>query len=305
MKELKEKIKELQKENRWIEIVHILDPQLLENSPQWGDIFFIRAAGFAHSQLRHLPEAERYYGRWMELEPKSAAAQYSMGYLFYLQKDFAKALDWYDKALALFPDYLICLYRKGVILVAQEKARQALEVLKHARGIFESSKSGDFRRRNFKTYVKLLFQLGKAYSQLHLYKKAIGVFQELVNLDKRRYVANLFKFYNLGKNYLELGQFEKAVSYLKQALRENDKAEFVWERLGRVYHAREDYGEALKHFARALDCRRAPYIFVSRAQTYLAMGEIEKAKRDFHTALKRDQKSRHKIYLVVPEKVGF
>ena len=299
MPNLKEQIKALQKENRWIDIVQLVDPYLLPEEPGWKDRELVRAAGFAHSQLRHFPEAEKLYRRWLELEPDSAAARYSLGYLEYLQNHFPEALKWYDEALEKFPDYLVCLYRKGVILVHQEKSHPALDTLLRVREIYEKSHDANFRKRNFKTYIKSLFQLGKAYHQLHLYEKAIDVFKQFLQMDKRDFVENLFKYYNLGKNYLELHRLDEAVHFLNRALEENNHKEFVWERLGRVYHVKKDYGEALKHFARALDCRRVPYIFVSRAETYLAMGEIEKAKRDFHIALKRDRKSRHKIYLTL------
>jgi len=299
MQKVIEKIKDLQKKNRWIDIVQLSDPYLLPEKSGWANVELLRAAGFAHSQLRHFPEAERYYRRWIQLEPQSPSAWYSMGYLFYLQKRFPEALDAYEKALKIFPDYLVCLYRKGVILVYQEKGRQAADVLRRLRELYESSKDTNYRRRNFRTYVKAIFQLGKAYYQLHLYQKAVDLFTTLIQIDKKDFVKKTFKLYNLGKNYLELGRLDEAIAYLKEALKTNEQKEYIWERLGRAYHVKKDYGEALKHFARALDCKRVPYIFVSRAETYLAIGEVEKARHDFHTALKRDRKGRHKIYLLL------
>lgn len=58
---------------------------------------------------------------------------------------------------------------------------------------------------------------------------------------------------NLAVRYLQRGELETALQYLKKAILEDDRVDFVWSNLGVVYARRGDYEAAEFAYRRALD----------------------------------------------------
>src|SRR5580765_1672241 len=111
--------------------------QLLREMPESGDIQFSEnpaveqamRAGEAAFSRRDFDEAIKNYSRAAELEPKNYAAVLFIGNTFHKKNDFARAGEWYEKAIPLDPN-IETAYRYYAEMLAREgnmaKARTML-----------------------------------------------------------------------------------------------------------------------------------------------------------------------------------
>ena len=297
MERLNEEIKALEKANNWPGIVNLLKPLCVEGGELWNDPAAISSLGFAYTQLKKLPEAEALYRRWIEIEPDRAQPFYSLGYVFYQRQQWEEAIHWFEQALRLHPNYLVCLYRLAYAYYQFRKAKKAKNALIRARQVYESSVDERFLKRNRKTYIRVLFLLGKVLLALKEYQKAYSLFCSVLELDDRRYIDREHKLYELAKAQTHLGEYSAALKSLEQALHPRFPQPYMLDLQGRIYHRMGEYQKALASYNRALRFRQFDYILMDRAQTHLAMGKVNRAVDDLHWALKRSRKSKHKILL--------
>lgn len=299
MNQIKKKLEELRSACDWQGTLRFVEEQL-ETAPESARPDLYSAAGFAYCQLGQFQKAISYYELWKELEPNSAAARYCLGYAYAQMKRYTEAIAWFDQALNLYPKYIVCLYRKGMALMAWGKPKLASECFEKAIQAYAEAKE-DARRANQKYLVKSTFELGKALSQCRHHRKALKMFQWVLENDQKGYIDVHFVHYNLGKTYLELKELDLAEEQLRLALKGHEDKEYVWERLGRVAHEKRDFATALQHYARALQCRYVAYVLVSRAETHLAMNNPSLAVKDLLDALRRDRLGKHKIWIRLAE----
>jgi tetratricopeptide (TPR) repeat protein len=299
-KKILEELFQLKKENQWQTIIRKFDSLLQPGTEEWHWVDLLKEIGFAHSQLGHFQRALELYLRWLELQPDRPQPPYSIGFIHYVQKDYRTAIQWFNRALEKYPGYLICRYRKGFALLATQKPSLARKEFEFVIEAYENLQDEDQKRRLRKTYIRALFEDGKACFQLRRYLEAVKRFERVLHLDRFHFIEPVFKYYNLGKSFLEMGNGEAARKYLERALRCKPERDFVWERLGRLYHRLlRNPVEAERCFEKALECRRAPYILVSRGLFYLDRKNEAAAIRDLHEALRKDKKGKHKIYLIL------
>ena len=295
--DLNEQIKALERENNWPGIVRLLEARCQPDGDLWNDGAAMNTLGFAYTQLQQLEKAEKAYLRWIEIEPDRAQPFYSLGYVYHLRENWEEAIRWYRQALRLFPDYLVCLYRIGYAYYAFRKSYKAKNALIRAKRVYEISVDEKFLRRNRKTYVRVLFLLGRVHLVLKQPEEAERLFRTVIELDEKDYVKPEFKRYELAKALTARGEYRQALKIAQTALNPRFPQPYVLDFMGRVHHRMGEYRQAIQMYNRALSIRRLDYIYMNRAQTHLKLGEINRAIRDLNEALKRTHKSRHIIYL--------
>ncbi|GAB4380754.1 MAG: hypothetical protein Kow0042_31020 [Calditrichia bacterium] len=291
------KLNQFRRENNWLAIVNLLAPLCREGTEGWHDPDLLSEYGFALSQVNRLVQAEQVYQRWADLQPRSARARYCLGYVFYLRQDWENAIERFQTALELWPEYFVCLYRLAYAYYQWNKPQRSIEPLQRALSLYESHTDEDWQRRNAKNYVKSMFLLGKAFLITSQPEEALICFQNVLRLDERNYIKPEFKLYEIGKTLGELQQYAKAIATLKRALNPRFPQPYILDRLGRVYHKAGKYSEALQTYNQAVNIRQLPFILFNRAETLLALGQTAEAIADLHAALKRDNKGKHKILL--------
>lgn len=299
MSDLNTKLKELQQKRQWQKIVELVQERL-KNAQGREQQTLLSFGGFANSQLARYDEALRLYMEWARLAPRSATARYCLGFVYAQKEAYEQAIAWYDQALELRPRYIVCLYRKGVALLKWGKARKAIPVFRAAIDAYAESRE-DVKRANQKYLVKATFELGKAYNATGQPHMAAKMFGWVLDHDKKGYIDPHHEHYNLGKAYLESGDYAEAERSLRRALEHAPDKEYIWERLGCVAHRQKRYQEALDRYQRALRCRYVPYVLVSRAETHVAMGNHDLAVKDLLEAVKRDRLGKHKIWIRLAE----
>ena len=293
-------INELKRENNWQEILCRFDHLVQPGTEMWKDAELVKELGFAHSQMGNTEKALKLYRRWQELEPEKAQPHYAMGYVYYLRKEFQKAVECYDKALECYPGYMVCHYRKGVVLLAMGKSQLAHREFKWVIDEYEALRDEDKLRRMKKTYIRALYGDGKACYRMRKYKDAEERFRKVLRYDKKNWFKPIFKYYSLGKVCIELGKAEEAENLLQRARELKPQKDYIWDRLGRMYHRlKGDMLRAEECYRKALECRRVPYVLVNRALLYLDGGKEREALMDLQEALRKDKKGKHKILLIL------
>lgn len=285
-----------QKENRWQEIIDYLKPKI-ENGE--GNASYFSALGFAYSQFDKYDEARYCYKQWLELEPHRAQPYYSIGYTFYDNGQWAEAIDWYDQALEIFPDYIVCLYRKGVAQLNMLKSKKAKETLSKAINVYQNITDEKWLKSQAKYYLKSIFYLGKAYYDLEQYQNALSCFKKVSNEDKRHYLAWHIKDYNLAKGFYGIKKYHEAEKILTRLSKNKMSKNYVYALLAQVQAAKNETGKAFASFETALKKYPAAYIYSRRAALHEKQGDLNKAIADYHQALRRDRVGKHKTLLAL------
>ena len=296
---MKKKLTELRKNNNWQGIIGLLQPRCAPGLPGWQDAELLGSLGFAHSQTGKLDAAEKYYRRWVEVESDRARPLYCLGYIFYLKENWREAIRWFEQALKLFPEYLVCRYRLGYAFWAFDKPRKSKPHLEKVLSLYRQNSDPEYRRKQKKTYCKATFLLAKVYYKIKEPHNAHPLLQELLVEDKKDFVPLPHKLYAMGKVLCALKREQQALDMLHQALNPHHPQHYVYDQMGRVYHQLKEYRQAVQMYQKALQARQLPYILYDRALSYFADGQIAPAQADLHQALKRDRKAKHKIYLLL------
>lgn len=291
---IKTQIQNLEKRNQWQQIIDLLKPIVEQEK---ADAEILRALGFAYSQLDRYDEARYCYKQWLELEPNRAQPYYNIAYTFYDAGQWKEAVEWFDKALEISPDYLVCLYRKGVALYMDGKTRKAKDTLRQAVIVYQNFNDGDFKRRLNKYYYRSIFYLGKSYLGVGSFKNARACFEKVLQEDRRNYIDKLFVKYNLALSLTRLKEFDAAENIVRELASRNQRAEWLYDFWGRLLIDQKRYAEAIEKLNMALRIRMQPYILIDRARANYFSGERAAAKHDLHEALRRDRKGKHKILL--------
>lgn len=115
----------------------------LDDTPEddtWNSTELLYEIGRAFGMLGNEEKVERYLLRCAELAPRRAAVFHcAIGWYFQRKKKWTKAVRWYDRALASFPTYHLCLFRRGYCLEKLHRPREAVEALTRARAIWDGA----------------------------------------------------------------------------------------------------------------------------------------------------------------------
>jgi len=175
----------------------------------------------------------------------------------------------------------LCYYR-GEWQKAFETAQKGSELAK---------KTGEVTRIAWNEWI-----LARYYEGMGEVRKAISIFDDVLALDKRAknttHIA--YPLHGLGACYLWLGEWDKSLQYLMEALDIAEKArglyiivsELATQSLGELFMEMEDYVEAEKYLnqcnnisekAGRIDNQYSE-VFPALSKLYLKKGAIEKAK---------------------------
>jgi len=272
--------KEFQDKNDWENAIKEY-VRALEIIPDDKDV--MASVGFCYSRDRDHRKAIEIYLNLMNLDPKSAKWPYMVGYQYYDQFNWSEAITYFNKSLALKPDYLIVLYRQGYALLKIDEREKAIECFKKYIEIWSNLEESDYKDRNKKGYSDSCFQLGKIYLDENTTDKAIEFFKEAVKHDSK----NEHKHYNLGKAYLGKSDAEKAVEELEIANRLHTKLDYFQDKLAIAYAEIGECDKAEKILVNLLRFVRKDWIYRDLAIVYHKKGRLQDAEREFKNALRK------------------
>lgn len=249
--------------------------------------------GFALSQAQEFDRAIEIFKHVSSIQPERAVWPYSVGYQLYVQSHWVQAIEWFDKALNMNPEYIKALYRKGYAQLQLGKREDALQTLHRCIKVWEQS-SQDEQKTNRKYYAKANFTLGKAYLSVGLSLKARRLLETAVSFDGE----DVDKRYELGKCLLQNGDADGAIEQLTKADSLKPGLDYVLDRLAQALIAKGELDKAEKTYEMIPERRRRAYILKNVGELYLELEQPNKALPILRQALKRDQNSHNIHYLL-------
>ncbi|NEP62190.1 MAG: tetratricopeptide repeat protein [Symploca sp. SIO2G7] len=233
-----------------------------------------------------------------------------IGGVYYSRNEYQQALDYYQRALVIQREVddagaRVTLYRIGNIYDRLGEYQQALDYYQQAVAIRQEDKGTCSDRAWQKitlTGIGKIYQRWEDYPQAFAnYQQAAAIEQELSNCPKEdippSYARGARLFYNTGLVAQELGKYQEAWDYLRQALEiyqqveDKDKQWIILNQMGVVSRQMGKYQQAFDYFQQAQDLG---ILFVhfgqggsfnNRGLVYYEMGEYQQALLSYEQAL--------------------
>lgn len=282
--------------------------QEAENAGEWG-----RAAKLYEEALKTCPEDrkvleklawclsrdrqhEKAIERSLELHkrfPSEAKWPYMIGYQYYDQKEWESSIGWFDKALALKPDYVVVLYRKGYAHHQIGQVGAALRAYALCRKIWHDLPDGPAKERDRKNCAKA------AYHQASLMldnprllvpgseSEIVPILEEAVALDPEDHN----KHYRLGATLLMSDRPEAALEALQEADRLSRGKDYVLDKLAQAYAATGRSNDAVKCYERIPQQRRRPYIKRNFGKLLLDLDQPKEAEQMLREVVRQEPKN--------------
>lgn len=197
-----------------------------------------KALAFA-SYLRHnYQQALEEISKAEEMGPKDPEVYNIKGLIYFNLRDFKKAKESYERALALKSDYSEVRYNLcGLYLTVSDWDAAVREC---------SAASEDFL---YKSRDRAYTSLGVAYYNKGEFEKAENAFKKSLELNP----ALVYTHNELGKLYLKLGRNEEAIDSFSRAIEGMENYDEAHYNLGIAYLNTGRVAEACPHFKRVVE----------------------------------------------------
>ncbi|MFH1957407.1 MAG: tetratricopeptide repeat protein [bacterium] len=191
--------------------------------------------GFLYYIGKEYDKALQKYQKVIELNPNHPEVHYNLGNLYSDKRDYNKALQEYQKAIELNPRYTEAHYNLGNLYYGKEYYNGAFQ---------EYQKAIEINPK----YAEAHYNLGNLYYDKRNYSKAIQEYQKAIELNPKYMEAHN----NLGILYSMQGDYNKAVQEYQKTIEINPKYAEAHYNLGSLYHIYKDYKRALQELETAL-----------------------------------------------------
>ena len=204
----------------------------------------------------------------LELDPEFADAYTFRGLAYYKQWYLDEAIDDYDKAVSLNPQDYYSRHNRGLAYYHQGRYEDAIEDQNIAIEVDPQSVSAYTFR-------------GLAYYYLGRYAEAISDFKKAIDLDPQSYDG----YWNRGLAHYELAQYEEAIEDFNMAIHLDPRSDYAYHNRGLAYYNLGRYEEAIADYSEELklDPRYAEG-YTARGLAYDKLGHPDLADIDFQKA---------------------
>jgi len=175
------------------------------------------------------------YDKAAEIDPQYVAAWHGKGFALGELKRYQEALEAYDKAAEINPQYVAAWHGKGFALGELKRNQEALEAYDKAAEIDPQ-------------YVAAWLGKGNALGKLERYQEAIEACRKATDLKPQDAIAHS----NLGEFLLEVGDIEGASREVQEALNLNKDFPEALSLQGRIHIEQRGYGTARESFEKAI-----------------------------------------------------
>jgi Tfp pilus assembly protein PilF/peroxiredoxin len=209
--------------------------------------------------------------------PDYPEAYYNLGTLYLMQKEFAEARSYLNKALQLKPQYAEAWNNLAMVSAEQGEAGAAIE---------EFQKAIQIRP----TYVTALVNFGNLLRRQGDFAEAQQLLTRALQASPESADAN----YSIGMLYAQHGELQKASEYLQQAVALRPEDTEALNNLGVLRVRQGEYAEAEATFEKCMRVDpRFDRAYLNLARLYVLLNDKEKARAVLQ-ALLREQPG-HKV----------
>ena len=288
-------------------IIELLPDNVLDKEKK-GELYFYR--GWAHHKLNDNNNASRFFESANLLAPDLKRKFIQLGIDYYDKNEFIKAIEQYEKALALDNNYAIAHYNRALAYYDLKEYDQSLAGCNTAilldpdytnayivRGlslyyknnfpgaIDDYNKAVELNENNSIAY----FNRGLAWYSLSDFKKAIDDYNKAIILDNDYVNA----YFNRALAFYYIGDYDKAIEdYDRVILAQPDYADAYLNR-GLAWNYKAKYDKAIADYNEVLS-RKSEYkghAYINRGIAYYYKGQYNKAIEDYTSAIKINEKT--------------
>lgn len=262
----------------------------LERDPEYQDLWFL--LGTALEERGDLELAEQTYRDALKLNPYDARALNALGMLCSGQERYEEALEHFDAALAVAPDY-------GDVIDHISQVMKALGRVDEGISRFRSMLAEDGEQK----YVH--FFLGRDLLEIGNRDEALRHFSEALRIDPALDGASYLWAQELSRQ----GRFEEAIEQHRSALTLNSELKYTQAALGRELSRLGHTDEAIHHFSEAVRIdpafQDARYLL---GKELARASRVEEAQAEYEKAIElnpADARAHHEMGMFQAEQGNF
>lgn len=284
---------ELEKELKWAEAATLYE-RILEKTPS---VDLYERAAWCFSRAGVYQKAIEYLIILHEREPFSAKWLYMIGYQYYCKKEWMLAIEWFERALAIYPDYFVVKYRLAYAYIQTAGAYMKLTKAEYWKAIghlkdchklwetFDDTK----KQRERNTYFDVNFLNGKILMDLpRHYLEAISLFKKALSIKPNDEFAN----YNLAKTYYLSGDYQNAIANIPSG-----NQYYVVELTAYTEAKLGNYDRAISLVRKLLLRRKKDYLYSFLAEVYLLKNDLDEAYKAINEALLIGKANHKNVYI--------
>ena len=225
--------------------------------------------GDMYAEKGELDKAIEQYNKALAIDPHDSVTLSNLGNIYAQKGEFDKAIEQFNKALAIAPQQAITLSNLGNAYLNNGEYDRAIEQCNKALAIEPLR-------------VITLSILGNIYAQKGELDKAIEQYNKALVIDPQQ--DNTLS--NLGNAYLNNGEFDKAIEQCNKALAIDPLRVITLSILGSAYAQKGELDKAIEQFNKALAINPQLVTTLSNlGSAYAHNGEFDKAIEQFNKAL--------------------
>jgi lipoprotein NlpI len=226
--------------------------------------------GLAYDNKGDHDRAMQDYDQAIRLKPDYALAFYNRGNACASRGDYDRAIQDFDQAIRLKPDFVEAFTNQGLTYDNKGDHDRAIQ---------------DFDQaiRLKPDLAEAFYNRGRAYNHKADYDRAIQDYDQAIRLKPNDADA----FTNRGNAYIDKGDHDRAIQDFDQAIRlKPDLAEAFYNR-GRAYGRKGDYDRAIQDYDEAIRLKPDDAdAFTNRGRAYDDKGDYESAVQDYDQAIR-------------------
>jgi len=207
----------------------------------------------------------------LEIESNFPPTCKILGNILQRMGEIDKAKEWYIKAINQQPNLAEAHANLGSIYVQQKQWDLAIESYKEAIGI--------------KPNIPGFYQnLGKIWQQLGKVELARDCQEQALNLESQYPQAS--EYLKLGKNCLENGDIEEAITSFQEAIKFNPSLTSAYQNLGDISVKTKDLNEAVNYYQKAIELKADLWVVHHKlGKIFEEIGELDSAISSFNLSI--------------------
>jgi protein O-mannosyl-transferase len=215
-------------------------------------------------------EAIEHFQQALALKPDYAQAQNNWGVALVKTGRMLEAIEHYKQALQLDPDYATAYNNLGAVLIQTGRTQEAIDHYKRALKITPN-------------YVDAHNNLGSALFETGQFQEAMDHYRQVIALKPDLYVTHN----NLANALIQLGRFQEAIEQCQLALQLKPDSVEALNTLGNAYDSMDQRQQAVEQYEKALKLN-PDYIqtYINLGGTLVKTGKLREALELYNRALR-------------------
>lgn len=226
------------------------------------------------------PDGIRSCTKLIQREPNNHSAYSQRAYAYNRSGDRQRALDDYNKALALEPNDVFSLLMRGGLFAELKQYQIAINDFT---AVISTDTIDRFDGKQFRQSA--LRRRAEAYEALGQYELAIADYTAAIDHDPTAswLVEIRARLYN------QVGHFDKAIKDFNVLLQNSQDSSLLHFRRGQAYFGKKNYQRAIEDFNRAIEIApRYTAAILYRADIFIETGQKKEAIAELRKALALD-----------------